>query len=388
MELRAFAEDYLKGVDQDQPGTSPVPSGRLRIIREGVLLCNRCRIWYPIASYVPVMLVFQTPFHKTFARTHAQEIARLPNYNIPAGQPKPGEHSVQATFTEQWNTLQNDDLSFSYSREDLENLHRKVLLKWSTAPPPDVRNILNVGVGFGVESEVLHKISGAEIYALDLNFSLLGSGPLFREKPFLHLIVGSLFDPPFAEKSFDLVYSQGVLMHTYDTRQAFNSIARFVRDDGRLFIWIDAIEDIFARRGIRGLLTKALYFSSLVVRPVLSRAPSLLRSVAIWVISLLLHPLMVARELHPGKWSLKNTNHHFRDYFTPRYVHMHTFNEVVEWYETLGFNDLRLHSPLMFRRLFGRSLFGIGILGRRMATEDSVESRSSLQEEAVGVNAH
>ena len=58
-----------------------------------------------------------------------------------------------------------------------------------------------------------------------------------------------------------------------------------------------------------------------------------------------------------------------RDWLTPRYAHKHTFNEVIEWFEELGFS-YEIHSPSKYRELFGKPLWGIGILGKNMKPND------------------
>src|SRR3712207_5866849 len=58
------------------------------IFRTGVLLCDRCRIYYPIESDTPVMLRFPTAFHEDFARRHAERLRELDGFRAPDGQPR------------------------------------------------------------------------------------------------------------------------------------------------------------------------------------------------------------------------------------------------------------------------------------------------------------
>ena len=101
-----------------------------RMVKTGVLLCQDCKVWYPINSYVPVMLVFETRFHKQFAKQYEDQLKLLSDYRMPNGSPQPGETSVQETFTDEWDCVQNDELTFLYSIEDLRQLYQKVWLKW------------------------------------------------------------------------------------------------------------------------------------------------------------------------------------------------------------------------------------------------------------------
>jgi len=336
----------------------------LTVIKEGVLLCKNCKVWYPISSYVPIMLAFKGEFHERFAARHQARLTKIAGYSFPKWEAEPGERDVQKTFTEEWNTLQYDDLCWTFTKDELRLVHQKAFLKWPEKPPRNVQNILNVGIGFGAEAEALHDISGAEVFGVDLNFALLHSGALFLKKPFMHLIVASLFHLPFEPNSFDLVYSVGVLHHTYSTYDALKSVSTFVKEGGQIFIWVYALEDILYKRGLSGILTKLSYMTQVISRPVLSRSPSWLRHGAIATLPVILHPIFLMRTPHKKIWKLKNTNHNLRDSFTPRYYRYHSFNEVLEWLESLGFS-CELPSPRTFRRLVGRRLDGVGLLGTK-----------------------
>ncbi len=337
------------------------------IIKEGLLICNSCKVWYPISNYVPVMLVFRTLFHDHFARKHHLHLTE--GYTFPKWRAKPGEKNIQETFTEEWNTLKDDELSFVFTKKELIHLHRDVYLQWSNEPPASVKEVLNVGCGFGAEAEALSKIiKDADIFGIDLNFSLLGSGQLFIKKPFIHLVIASLFYLPFNNRSFDLVFCQGVLHHTYSTYDAFKSITAFVKKGGYLFTWVYALEDPLINKGILGCFTKLKYLIEMILRPMISRLPKTLRRITVFSFSLIFLFIERSRSRHKKKWKLKNTIHSLYDLLTPRFAYRHSFNEVIEWYENSGFT-YRLHSPATNRKLFGTKLYGVGILGQKRNTD-------------------
>jgi SAM-dependent methyltransferase len=338
-----------------------------KIIKEGVLLCQHCKIWYPIYSYVPVMLVFETPLHKHFDREHKDRFEQLSEYSMPKGRPEPGERSLQETFTDEWNCVNGDDLSFLYSIEDLKLLHKKVLLKWVEYSQENIRSILDVGCGIGQESLSLQEVlANAEIFAIDLSFALLKSGEVFKSRTNIHLIVSSLFHIPLKTSSFDLVYSQGVIHHTFSTVEAFKSIASYVCNGGHLTIWIYGVGDHLVRVEDLGILVRVVYVAECILRPLISRSPKVLRDVLFKVLAIICHPMIKMKVRHKEKWHLENTRHSMRDWLSHKYAHRHSYNEVFEWFENLGFRIVDVQSPAAYRQLFQKRLWGIGVTGKKL----------------------
>jgi SAM-dependent methyltransferase len=315
------------------------------------------------------MLIFKTALHEHFARQHAATLAQLlSGHSMLQGEPKPGEQSIQRTFTEEWAVVEDNNLTFTYTTEELTKLQSEVWFN-SSAAPTAVRRVLDIGCGgYAAEAEALRlNLPNAEVFAVDLNLHLLRNGHKFSPKHSLHVVIASLFHLPFEKQSFDLVFSQGVLHHTYSTREALFSIASYNSKNGFLFIWLYAIEDHQVAKGFKGLRERLRYYLLMVgLRPVLSVAPKFIRVGIVNLIALygyLRH--RYSRGPKRAGWKFKNAVHATYDYITPRYAHVHAFNEVIEWYESLGYS-YGLHSPAKYRRLFGRPIHGIGVLGRHM----------------------
>ena len=181
----------------------------------------------------------------------------------------------------------------------------------------------------------------------------------------VHPIVASLFRLPFARRAFAHVHSQGVIHHTYSTKAAFDAISAFVRPGGSLFVWVYAVEDSLVVRGLRGKLIRAYWLiSHHVGRPVLSRAPAMVRNSAMLALATVMYPIVKLRDRRSDEWRFRNTLHGLRDAFTPRFAHQHGFNEVLTWFEDAGFTT-RLQSPSRYRDLIGKRLIGVGVVGRR-----------------------
>jgi ubiquinone/menaquinone biosynthesis C-methylase UbiE len=226
-------------------------------------------------------------------------------------------------------------------------------------------------------------VGNAEIVGVDLNFALLQRGRATRDIPRFHLVIASLFHLPFRQESFDLVYSQGVIHHTYSTKAAFDSISRFVREDGHLFIWVYALDSHLLPEGYKGFILRTKRIAETVFRPLVSRAPGPVREVIFWALTTALHPFIRRVVRHQDKWTRKNSDHGLRDWLSPRYAHRHSYNQVLEWFEDSGYEIAGLQSPKTYRRLFLKQLYGVGVLGRRTATgqlETSCVGEAELHE--------
>jgi ubiquinone/menaquinone biosynthesis C-methylase UbiE len=206
----------------------------------------------------------------------------------------------------------------------------------------------------------------ARIAAIDLNFSILTrADELARREPPLEFAVASLFDLPFPDQSFDLVYSEGVLHHTYSTQEAFRAIARKVSHGGHLFVWVYGRDDLATLHGRRRVGATGTVLIERLLRPAVSRAPNPIRDGFFAAATTAAHPVLKPRMRHTDSWERANTEHHLRDWLSPRYAHRHGFNEVAEWFENAGLEIVAMQSPSAYRRLFSEPMLGVGLLGRR-----------------------
>lgn len=335
------------------------------LVRTGILYSEASKHWYPIINYIPVLLTFRTQLVDRFASDHRAALAGLDGYAVPDLTPMPGEVSVQKTFTEEWSGLGNDERTFAYSDDELVALHRDVWLRFSQAEIDAVDSVLNVGVGFGKESIVLSEIfPRADVFAVDLNLSLIQAAANLNRYARVHPIIASLFRLPFAKRSIAHVHSQGVIHHTYSTEAAFRAIAEFTRPAGSLFIWVYAQEDSHVVPGFRGAMIRTYWVvSHRIGRPILSRLPAPLRNGVMVALTAAMYPIVKMRDRRSDQWHFRNTLHGLRDAFTPRYAHQHGFNEVLMWFEDAGFEP-RLQSPARYRDLIGKRLVGVGVVGR------------------------
>jgi SAM-dependent methyltransferase len=109
------------------------------------------------------------------------------------------------------------------------------------------RDVLEIGCGLGTDT-VRFARAGAHVTAVDLSAT---SVELARRRLEDSGLVGDIREAdaeqlPFADASFDLVYSWGVLHHTPDTARAIREAARVLRPDGEARLMLYNSRSFFA----------------------------------------------------------------------------------------------------------------------------------------------
>jgi SAM-dependent methyltransferase len=104
------------------------------------------------------------------------------------------------------------------------------------------KQLLEIGLGEGSDSELLirqrARWSGVDLTAESVD--RVRTRLMLRDLPYEELRQGSVLQLPFADDSFDMVFSHGVLHHVPDIEQAQREIHRVLRPGGELVIMMYA----------------------------------------------------------------------------------------------------------------------------------------------------
>jgi ubiquinone/menaquinone biosynthesis C-methylase UbiE/uncharacterized protein YbaR (Trm112 family) len=339
-----------------------------RAVEAGILLCHQCAVRFPISHRLPVLLPYTTALHDEFTREFGSELATLAvRYPFPSRVPVPGERFVLKSFSTEWLEYDFDGVIWEMGYDDHE---RRFLAEVGAYGPTGGTNaFLEIGCGIGITTEMAHKNFGGDGVGVDLSLAALRAAARYAANPFLHFVQASVFYLPFADAGFDAVYSRGVLHHTYSTRDAFESLARYCRPGGATYLWVygpRSINDNLFRRG--------LYVAETFLRSVLSRQDSP------WLSKILLTPLALGyvafnrlrrfSDASIQPYNFRRALHAARDRFTPEYAHRHDSGEVMAWFRAAGFEHVQ---PVDWRDMpsadhddYRRNT---GVRGRKMMTD-------------------
>jgi len=313
---------------------------------------------------LPVLLPYSTPFHLEFSNAYQREMSQLPiTYKFPNQQPAPSERFVLNSFSKEWLHYDYDGVIWELSYEELDNRFRKEL-----DVPPNARaglDFLEIGCGLGITTCLAYTNYKADAVGIDLSLAALRAATHYRTNPFLHFVEASVFHLPFSSESFDILYSRGVLHHTYSTQAAFKAVAQCARPLGCLYLWV------YGKGSIRETpFRRMAYAAEVFTRPFLSRSPDS------WFARIFLSCLGVGYLAYNSVHRLWNPEtqplnfrravHAARDRFTPHYAHRHATSEVVSWFQQAGFSQIQVldwrNMPSAEREDFRRN---VGVRGTR-----------------------
>jgi SAM-dependent methyltransferase len=198
------------------------------------------------------------------------------------------------------------------------------------------RVVLDVGCGMGRYADVAARW-GATVVGVDLSLAVDSAQRNLGDSPRVHIAQADVLRLPFAEATFDYVFSIGVLHHTPDTRAAFERLPRLLKPGGRIAVWVYStarwpVSDLL-RRWTWRMPRRLLHTLSHVAVPkyYVDRLP------VVGVASRMLLPV----SLHPrAEWRVLDTF----DWYSPRYQWKHTYQEVRPWFEAQGLVDIRVLS--------------------------------------------
>lgn len=149
------------------------------------------------------------------------------------------------------------------------------------------KRVLEIGLGQGADSEQIIR-RGAVWSGVDLTpeaVARVAARLRVRNLPFARLECASALALPFPDRSFDIVFSHGVLHHIPDVKTAQREIARVLKPDGELIAMVYArrsLNYLFAIAVVRRLIIMTLYFAGTSPGGIVGRHLANARRLGLW----------------------------------------------------------------------------------------------------------
>jgi SAM-dependent methyltransferase len=96
------------------------------------------------------------------------------------------------------------------------------------------KTLLECGMGGGDDTEVLLTLPFSEVHAFDLS-TAVERARQFLDDPRLVIFQASIYDIPYLDAAFDVVFCHRVLQHLPDPRRGLRAVCRKVKPGGLLF---------------------------------------------------------------------------------------------------------------------------------------------------------
>ena len=275
------------------------------------------------------------------------------------------QHRTKTAYTLQWN-------QFRVVRPEED---RATFALKTGCQPEDLagKRVFDAGCGGGRYSLLVGK-AGADVVGMDLSDAVLAAREATATLPNVALLRGDLLRPPLAAECFDFIYSIGVLDHTPAPREAFMSLVPLLRPGGHIAVWVyprwrpalewmNNLQRAVSTRLPLGLLMRLSRWSS----PLGALKGRLMHS-RFYVVrrfGVVLNVLTIGVSTHPDREQRACDT---LDWYAPRYQSHHTLEEVQDWFEEAGLEDVVNLSENQKFYYKGQG-HGINLIGRKPVEE-------------------
>ncbi|MBF0380476.1 MAG: class I SAM-dependent methyltransferase [Magnetococcales bacterium] len=240
---------------------------------------------------------------------------------------------------------QEIDYFLTATKESRESLAGKMVLDGGCGPAS-----LTAGIA---------KLGPQHMVGIDINTATFEAYHHQYEQKNLGLFLCNILDPQLQPESFDLVWSSGVIHHTPDPKAGFDALAKCVKPEGKMYIWVYGthFSPIVAMRDILEIFGLRSWSNGVVMN--LCRLFAALTLPAVWLVQLLAFCLPPFANIATVKnicerWGKKGALRMiWFDVLSPKYRYKYSRATLKQWFTEAGFE------------IIGEYDYQTGILGQK-----------------------
>jgi len=226
------------------------------------------------------------------------------------------------------------------------------------------KRILNAGCGVAWSEYLFNYNPQAERHGVDLSLSVEVAYRHTHNISNMVISQGSVFDLPYRDKMFDIIFSVGVLHHTPDPSGALRALSRKLAPGGLIGVYIYNKKPFLrelADEKIRKITTRLSYQECMKFSKEISQFGKALSRIH--------QPLKIKKDIEllgikKGTYSLQrfvydhivkcwynpNTDDGYadvvnQDWYHPFYASHHSKDEVVSWFKKAGCKRIKILQP-------------------------------------------
>ncbi len=279
------------------------------------------------------------------------------------------EKQTTASFGRKWNDLRAQD--YGIGSWDYNNLREQFIALLGCKTFVELKNIfakaretLNAGCGVAWSEYLFNFNQKTQRHCVDISLAVETA---FRKTKQLSNVVvsqASIFELPYRDNSFDIVYSLGVVHHTPNPKKALKKLVAKLKHGGLIGVYIYNKKPFLrelADEAIRKITTRMTYKDCMIFSKKMTILGESLNKIS--------QPLMIKEDIpllgiKKGEykahrffydyfvkcWYNSNQDKAYadivnQDWYHPFYASHHTKKEILDWFAECGLTNIRCIQP-------------------------------------------
>ncbi len=196
-------------------------------VKEGLLICKKCSSQYPIINGIPRILPIK--YQRNLLKKYPGFFKKYKiSINFSENDKRDIKQKTLESFSWEWKT-------FSQMYKEWE---KNFLFYINPKKPEFFKKKFGLDVGCGMGRHIFYATKyGSEMIGVDLSESVDVAAKINKNNK-AHFIQSDIYNLPLKPKTFDFIYSFGVLHHLPKPYEGFKKLTPLLKKGGSIFIWV------------------------------------------------------------------------------------------------------------------------------------------------------